>query len=88
MADGQQDRDVLVMVCVECGNEIFVEPGEQVAEGTTCDKCGNGVFRPFHAHRGQDDIHEEFEDATGRETAPEDGPTEVTRDDVRDLGRL
>lgn len=80
---------VLLEVCVECGKEYMSEPGE--ASGLLrCERCGSEVFRSFDAATREEDADADadFHESTDRDTTPEDGPTEVTRGDLADLGNL
>lgn len=80
---------VLLEVCVECGKEYMSEPGE--ASGPLrCERCGSEVFRSFDAATREEeaDADADFHESTDRETTPEDGPTEITRGDLADLGNL
>lgn len=80
-------KEILVQVCIECGTEYIIEEGESARE-VACDKCGNTVYRSFDALAGSDDVDSAFREATERDTATRDGPTDVTRGDLHDLGRL
>jgi NAD-dependent SIR2 family protein deacetylase len=79
--------DVNVLICLECGKEYMFED-EPPPEDLRCDKCGNAVFRPYQVATGEDDVEREFRAETERDTNPEEGPGDVTPDDVRDLNRL
>ncbi|MGH7505577.1 MAG: hypothetical protein ACRELX_07985 [Longimicrobiales bacterium] len=87
MADSNEASDVLVQVCIECGKEYMFEDAEP-PDDLTCDKCGNTVFRSFHASPVEDDVERDFREATDRDTATDDGATDVTRGDLQDLGNL
>lgn len=88
MAENErQSKDILVQVCIECGTEYIVEPGEAVRE-EPCEKCGNAVYRPFHAVAGHDEVDQDYRAETERDTAAADGPTDVTSGDLHDLERL
>lgn len=84
---GSWPDDVRVLICLECGKEFMFEDAEP-PEDLTCDKCGNGVFRDYHASARPDEAEREFRETTERDTLPEEGPGEVTRGDVRDIRRL
>ena len=79
MADG-----VLVQVCVECGKEYFYDKTEPPAD-QKCERCGNTVFRSFFDSATRDDVAQDFEDSTARDTATDDPATDVTRGDLYDL---
>ena len=88
MAESERHaKDVLVQVCIECGAEYIIEEGERARE-EPCAKCGNVVYRPFHAVAGSDDVDEDFRETTERDTATDAGPSDVTSGDLRDLERL
>ena len=88
MADGERHaREVVLQVCIECGNEYIIEEGEPAREDP-CEKCGNVVYRTFRAVAGSDDVDEDFRDTTERDTATDAGPSDVTSGDLRDLERL
>lgn len=80
-------REVLVQVCMECGTEYLIEEGQTPREGP-CDKCGNSVYRPFRSIAGNDEVVDDFNDSTERDTAANDGPTDVTSGDLHDLERF
>lgn len=83
----RQGKKVLVQVCIECGTEYLIEEGEAQRE-EPCTKCGNSVYRSFHALAGSDEVADDFEDSTARDTDPDNGPTDVTTGDLHDLERL
>lgn len=87
MADGNEGGGVQVEVCLECGKEYMFED-ELPPEDLTCEKCGNKVFRSFHAETTDDEALQDFRDSTERDTGTTDGPAEVTRGDLHDLGSL
>lgn len=78
-ADGVQ-----VHVCIECGNERFVEAGESPSTAP-CEKCGNQVFRAFDSGVGGDEPARDFADTTGRETATNEPAPDTVAGDVADL---
>ncbi len=80
-------KEILVQVCLECGTEYLIEEGEQAREAP-CEKCGNAVYRSFRAKAGADEVDGDFHATTDRDTATEDGPTDVTSGDLRDLERF
>lgn len=80
-------KEILVQVCIECGTEYIIEEGEPAREAA-CEKCGNTVYRSFHAIAGSDDVDTDFRDTTERDTATNDGPTDVTSGDLHDLERF
>lgn len=88
MAENDPVREgILVLVCVECGKEYMYE-SEDAPEDKVCDKCGNTVFRSFYTGTDEDEVDDDYRTATERAVTPEDGATDVTRGDVRDLGSL
>lgn len=87
MADEPLAGDVLVQVCIECGKEYMFENTEPPDE-LTCEKCGGTVFRSFYARTREDEVSEDFREATERDTATDDPATDVTRGDLQDLGNL
>lgn len=88
MADDQNGSDgILLQVCIECGKEYVSERGEPF-EDLTCEKCGGQVFRSFDAATTEDEVEADFRAATERDTATDDGPTDVVRGDLEDLGNL
>lgn len=80
-------KEVLVQVCIECGTEYLIEEGEP-QRTDPCEKCGNTVYRSFHAVAGSDQVIDDFNDSTARDTDADGGPTDVTRGDLHDLERL
>ena len=80
-------EDVRVLICLECGKEYMFEDAAP-PDDLTCDKCGNAVFRDYQVSARRDEAEGEFRESTERDTSPEEGPGDVTRGDVRDLGRL
>ena len=86
-ANGRHAKEILLQVCIECGTEYIIEDGEPARE-EACGKCGNVVYRSFHAATGSDDVGEDFRETTERDTATDAGPSEVTAGDLRDLERL
>ncbi|MGH7577358.1 MAG: hypothetical protein ACREM1_19790 [Longimicrobiales bacterium] len=84
---GPGSDEILLEVCVECGKEYMSE--SRAASGLLrCERCGGEVFRSFDAATNQDEAEADFHESTDRDTTPEDGPTEVTRGDLADLGNL
>ncbi|MBR9989422.1 MAG: hypothetical protein KFH98_06670 [Gemmatimonadetes bacterium] len=79
--------EVLVQVCMECGKEYMFE-NEESPTDLSCEKCGNGVFRSFHANLRSDEAIEDFRDTTERDVLTTDSPADVTRGDLRDLNNL
>lgn len=81
---GTPAGEVVVMVCVECGEEYTFE-GE-VPEALTCDRCGNEVFRTFigQTSRG-DEAEEDFHESTDRDLATDAGASDVRPGDLYDL---
>lgn len=84
---GSWPDDVRVLICLECGKEFMFEE-EAPPDDLACDKCGNTVFRDYQVSARPDEVETEFREATERDTLPEEGPGDVTRGDVRDIGRL
>lgn len=90
---GPGSDGILLEVCVECGKEYMSEPGESSGR-LRCERCGGEVFRSFDAATTEaeadteSDAEADFHESTDRDTAPDDGPTEVTRGDLADLGNL
>ena len=88
MAQERKDTGgVLVQVCLECGKEYMFE-NQEPPEDLTCDKCGNGVFRSFHANARPDEAADDFRDSTERDVLTTDSASEVTRGDLHDLNNL
>ena len=75
---------VQVHVCVACGNERMVEPGES-ASMAPCEKCGNQVFRAFYDTARPGEAERDFEETTGRATATDEPAPESTAGDLTDL---
>jgi DNA-directed RNA polymerase subunit RPC12/RpoP len=84
-ASDDSGEEVLVLVCMECGKEYSYT--EEPPDSLTCEKCGNTVFRSFHGDGGGE-AGEDFREMTERDTNPEDGPTEITPGDLRDLNQF
>jgi hypothetical protein len=84
---GRPVGEVQILICMQCGKEFLYET-EPPPVGLCCDKCGNGVFRAYVVATHADDVEQEFREETERDLGPEEGPTEVTDDDLRDLLRL
>jgi DNA-directed RNA polymerase subunit RPC12/RpoP len=88
MADtGERKGSVLVLVCLECGQEYYFEQ-EQQPEELACERCGNTVFRSFRAERTPDDVQQDFKDSTERDLATDDPATDVSPGDLHDLNNL
>ncbi len=84
---GEPSEGILVEVCVECGREYTFDE-EEPPEDLTCEKCGNTVFRSFFTPTGSDDVEEDYREATERDLATDDSPSDVTASDIRDLDNL
>jgi len=78
--------DLLVQVCMECGKEYMFET--EPPSDLTCEKCGNTVFRAFHASTTEDEAAEDFRESTERDLLTTDSASDVTRGDLHDLGNL
>ncbi len=85
--DQQQNRTVLVQVCIECGKEYMFEEQEPPKD-QKCDKCGNSVFRSFYADTQPDEVARDYAESTERDTATDDPATDITRGDLHDLNNL
>jgi predicted nucleic acid-binding Zn-ribbon protein len=85
MAERNQGDGVLVQVCLKCGKEYMFDDQEPPAD-LTCDKCGNTVFRSFIGQQRQDEVAEDYREATERDTLTDDPGTDITRGDLHDLG--
>jgi DNA-directed RNA polymerase subunit RPC12/RpoP len=79
--------EVLVQVCMECGKEYMFE-NDDAPDDLNCEKCGNGVFRSFHANVRSDEAAEDFRETTERDVLTTDSASEVTRGDLHDLNNL
>jgi NAD-dependent SIR2 family protein deacetylase len=79
--------DVRVLICLECGKEFMFEDTPP-PDDLRCDKCGNGVFRPYVVATRGDEAEDDFRSSTERDTTPEEGPGDVKPGDVRDVNRL
>jgi hypothetical protein len=86
MADDERDA-LLVQVCLECGREYYFDE-QPPPEHLQCERCGNSVFRSFHAERTLDDVQQDFVDTTDRDVATDDPATDVTLGDLQDLNNL
>lgn len=84
---GENRGSVLVQVCLECGREYYFE-GQAPPEELVCERCGNAVFRSFHAERNQDDVQRDFSESTERDLATDDPATDVSLGDLHDLNNL
>lgn len=88
MAGSESRSDnVLVQICIECGKEYMYDD-EEPPEDLTCDKCGNSVFRAFHASRRSDEAADDFRETTDRDLLTTDSASDVTRGDLHDLNNL
>lgn len=88
MAERQRDGDdILVQICIECGKEFMFDT-QPAPDDLTCDKCGNTVFRSFHAHARPSEADVDFHETTDRDTGTTDSATDVTRGDLDDLDNL
>jgi predicted nucleic acid-binding Zn-ribbon protein len=88
MAEKQPRSDgVLVQICIECGKEYTFDD-RSTPEDLTCEKCGNTVFRAFHASRRSDEAADDFRDSTDRDVLTTDSASDVTRGDLHDLNNL
>lgn len=83
----QGTGEVLVQVCLECGKEYMFE-NDEAPDDLTCEKCGNGVFRSFHANTRSDEASDDFRDSTERDVLTTDSASEITRGDLHDLNNL
>ena len=79
--------DVLVEICIECGKEYMFD-NQETPDDLRCEKCGNTVFRAFHASRRSDEAADDFHDSTDRDLLTTDPPSDVTRGDLHDLNNL
>jgi predicted nucleic acid-binding Zn-ribbon protein len=88
MADSSEGSErgegVLTQVCVNCGKEYFYE-SDAPPRNQTCERCGGQVFRSFYAVTDPDDVQQDFQETTGRDTAPDDPGTDITPGDLHDL---
>lgn len=84
---GRPADGVLVQVCLECGKEYLFDR-RPPPEDMTCEKCGNVVFRSFFSVTGYDDVEADFQASTGRDLAPNDDESDVTKADILDLNNL
>jgi hypothetical protein len=75
---------VLTQVCVQCGKEYFFE-SEPPPRDQICGRCGGKVFRSFFAVMNSDDVEQDIQEATSRDTAPDDPGTDVVPGDLYDL---
>ncbi len=76
--------EVVVMVCVECGEEYPFD--REPPEDLVCDRCGNSVFRTFIGQAPRDDeAEEDFRDSTERDLAADAGASDVRPGDLYDL---
>ncbi|MGH7470821.1 MAG: hypothetical protein ACRENP_22980 [Longimicrobiales bacterium] len=80
----KRSEGVLTQVCVNCGNEYFFE-SELPPNHMTCERCGGHVFRSFFAVTNADEVEQDFEEMTSRDTAPDDPGTDVVPGDLYDL---
>lgn len=85
--DDRNSGSVLVLICIECGKEYMFDSGEP-AEDLTCEKCGNGVFRSFHAAARPDEASVDFRETTDRDLLTTDSGSDVTSGDLHDLNNL
>ena len=86
-AKDESTGEVLVQVCMECGKEYMFDQ-QAPPDDLTCDKCGNGVFRSFHAKSRSDEAADDFRDSTERDVLTTDSPSDVARGDLHDLNNL
>jgi predicted RNA-binding Zn-ribbon protein involved in translation (DUF1610 family) len=77
--------DVVLMVCVACGWEVQLEPGETPPAELECEKCGNEVFRRFDASATPGEAESEFLEETERDTDTDDPAPDTERGDLLDL---
>ena len=82
---GTDEDGVLTLVCLKCGTEYYFEQDEP-GESTTCEKCGNTVFRSFYSSEGNEAL-QDFEDVTHRDLNPDDAEGDTLPGDVIDLNR-
>jgi predicted nucleic acid-binding Zn-ribbon protein len=85
--DDRNTGSVLVQICIECGKEYMFDSGEP-PDDLTCEKCGNGVFRSFHANARPDEASEDFRETTDRDLLTTDSASDVTSGDLHDLNNL
>jgi len=79
-----RDENVLTQVCVSCGKEYFYE-SDAPPRDQTCERCGGQVFRSFYAVTDGDEVEQDFQDMTARDTATDDPGTDITPGDLHDL---
>jgi hypothetical protein len=88
MADETRPPEgILLQVCIECGKEYMFEDAEPPAH-LACERCGGTVFRPFFTATRDDEVQADFREVTERDTATDDGPTDIVSGDLADLGNL
>jgi hypothetical protein len=75
---------LLTQVCVNCGQEYFFE-SEPPPRDMVCERCGHLVFRSFFEVTAPDDVNEDFEETTHRDTATDDPGTDIVPGDLYDL---
>jgi predicted nucleic acid-binding Zn-ribbon protein len=79
-----ESGEVVLLVCLKCGEEASFDGAEEPPRGLECEKCGNQVFRRFDDDEDEDS-RIDFRDSTDRDTQTDAGGGEVTRQDLMDL---
>ncbi|MDX1675385.1 MAG: hypothetical protein R3314_11370 [Longimicrobiales bacterium] len=77
--------EVVLMTCIECGNEYMFEGGETPPDDLVCEKCGNEVFRRFEDTASPGEARSDFEDVTERDLDTDDPEGDATPGDLHDL---
>lgn len=83
MADRNEPRGLVTLVCITCGREQF--HAHAVPQSTVCDKCGGTVFRTFATPTEPDDASIAALEEQTRSLSYGDPSPDATRGDARDL---
>lgn len=83
MADQGGPRGFVTLVCIACGSEKYYD--NSVPQSTTCDKCGNTVFRTFDTPTEPDDATIATLEEQARSIAYGDLSPDTMPGDLRDL---
>ena len=83
MANTNKPEGMLTLICITCGNELFVT-GKPPAD-EPCSRCGSTVFRSFFTPSVTDEAAESMLEDTSRSISLDGGSTDSTAGDIRDL---
>ncbi len=83
MPNDRGPEGLLTLVCVTCGNELFVD--RRVPDHPVCPRCGSTVFREFFTPIEPDEATLSNLEETARSMALDEESPDTTPDDVREV---